>query len=110
MLFAQQQTDGGFVIIGFDLSIHRSQVEIQLTGVFGFEGCGLQLHDHIALESGVIEQQVDEEFITPDFKAKLSADKGKTGAQLQQETGDMANQLFFDFAFLGVVAQAKKIE
>jgi hypothetical protein len=45
------------------LPIHGGQVEIQLPGVLGLELGSLQLHDHIALEPRVIEQQVDEELL-----------------------------------------------
>jgi hypothetical protein len=43
--------------------IHRGQIEVQLTRMFGLELGGLQLHHHMALEPRVIEKQINEELV-----------------------------------------------
>ena len=107
---AEQQADGGLVVRGLDLGIHGGEIEIELAGVFGLEGRGLEFHHHIAFQPGVVEEQVDEKFIAADLKAELAADKGEAGAQFQQKPGDVADEGVFDIALVGFVAEAEKVE
>ena len=79
---AQEQPDGRVVVGGLELRVHGGQVEIQLAGVLGREGSGLQFHHHVALEAHVIEEQVDEELVAVHFDALLAADEGEPRAQL----------------------------
>jgi peptide/nickel transport system permease protein len=51
--------DGGFVVRGFILGIHRGEIEIQLAGVVWLEGRSLELDDHVAPQAGVIEEEID---------------------------------------------------
>ena len=110
LLFTKQKSNAGPVVRGFDLGVHRRKVEIQLAGVLRFKVHALEFHHDVAFEAGVVEQQVDEEFVPADFKPELAADKGKARAQLQEEAGDMPDEGIFNIALVGFVAKAKKIE
>ena len=54
---AEEQADGGVVIGCLDLGVHGGEVEVELAGVAGFEGVGLEFHDDRAFQPGVIEQE-----------------------------------------------------
>ncbi len=54
--FAKLETDGGLVVLGFDLGINGGEIEVELTGVFRLEGHSLEFHHHIALQAGVIQK------------------------------------------------------
>ena len=109
LLLAQQQADGRLVIRRFHLRIDRRQVEVELAGVLGLEGRRLEFDHHVALEARVLKKQFDEELVAGDLQPELPADKGKAGAQFQQEAGDMADQAVFDFALVGLNAQARAV-
>ena len=55
---AEEQADGGVVIGCLDLGVHGGEVEVELAGVAGFEGVGLEFHDDMAFQPGVIEQEI----------------------------------------------------
>ena len=73
----------GEVVCGFDLRIDSGEIEIELTDMFGLERGGLEFNHHIALEAGMIEQQVDEKFVTANVQPELAANESKARAQLQ---------------------------
>lgn len=106
----EQDADGGVVVVGFDLRVHGGEIEIELPGVFGLEGGGLELHHHIAFEADVVKQQIDEKFIPAHFKTELPPDIGKAAAELQQKTGDVFDQRLFDVALVRFFAKPEKIE
>ena len=78
--------------------------------MFRLKGSGLQLDNHITFQARVIEKQVNKELIVRHLQPKLPPDKGKTRPQLQQETGDVANQATFNVALVGIVAQPEEVE
>ncbi|GEM_PF-6583829 len=45
----------------------------------------LEFDNHIATQLQVVEQQVNEEFISPYIQQHLAADKGEARAQFQQK-------------------------
>ena len=108
--FAEQQADGGFVVKGFDLCIHGGEIKVELPGVLGFEGVGLEFHDDIAFEPGVVEEEVDEELVAFDFQSELATDEGEARAQFQEEAGDMADEGILDVAFMRFIPEAEEIE
>lgn len=68
------------------MGVHSGDVEIDLPGVFRFEGRGLKFDDHVALEAGMIEKQIDEEFIPIHFKPVLSGNESKACWAYQART------------------------
>ena len=60
-----------------------------------------QIDYDIAVKPGVIEKQVEEEFISIYFEPVLIADKGETGAHLNEEVLEPVEQSFFQRAFRG---------
>ena len=107
---AEQEADGGLVVRGFHLGIHGAEVEVELSGVLGFEGLGLEFHDDVALEPGVVKEEVEKELVAADDKLELTPDKGESRAQLQQEASDVADEGVFDVALVGLIAEAEEVE
>jgi hypothetical protein len=69
LFLAKDDTDGWVLLREFYLFIQYVQVEIELTGVFGFEFSAFQFKDDEALQVAVEEQEVDEEFFAFHFEA-----------------------------------------
>lgn len=78
--------------------------------MFGLERSGLEFDDYITFQPGVIEKEVNKKLISLNFEPELTADKGKTCTQLQEETGDVANEGVFDVAFVRFIAKTEKVE
>lgn len=78
--------------------------------MFGFERPGFQLHHHIATQFQVIEQQVNEKVIAGHLDMHLPTDKGKTGPQFQQKTGDVLDDGGLNLALVGLLAYSEEIE
>ena len=95
---------------GLDLGVQRTEVEVQLSGMFRLEGMSLEFHDHVAFQASVIEKQVDEKLFSGDFQPELAAHEGKACAQFQQEAGDVADKGVLDVALVGFVAEAEEVE
>ena len=100
---AEQEADGGPVINRLDLRIHGGKIKIELAGVIGLERCGLEFDDNVTFQSCVVEKQIYEKLFSFNLDAELTSDESKTGAQLQKESGDVANQGVFDVALMGFV-------
>ena len=90
---AQQQANGGLVVVAFEKTVHRRQIEVELARVFRNELTVFQLHHHVALERDVIEQQVNVVVVAGNFQVVLPAHEGKAFAQFQQKLGDVLGQL-----------------
>ena len=78
--FAQQQTNRRAILWVLYLGIHSCEVEAQFAQVFGLELASLEFDHHVATQLQVIEQQVDEEFITAHIQQHLPAYEGKACA------------------------------
>lgn len=74
---AQQQANGGVVLFVLDLTIYGSEVKTQLPQMLWPEGASLELDDNVTAQLQVIEQQVDEEFVTPTFSNTCRPTKAK---------------------------------
>jgi len=90
--FAQQQANGGIVLLVLDLAIDGGEVEAQLLQMLWFECAALEFDHHIAAQLQVVEQQVDEEVVTTNFQMNLATNKGKARAQFQQKLGDVLDE------------------
>ena len=77
---------------------------------FKLESAGLKFGHYITLQSGVVEEQVDEEFVASHLQPILAPNKGEAGPKLQQEAGDVTDQGELDIALLRFISQAKKVE
>ncbi len=71
-----------------DFFVEDVEVEVELTGVFGFEFSAFEFEGYEALEVTVEEQEVDEEFFAIDFEAVLVADEGEAFAHPKDEVFD----------------------
>ena len=65
---AEEQADGGVVIGCLDLGVHGGEVEVELAGVPGFEGVGLESHDDVACGGVPNNGQWRVVFMTEEFK------------------------------------------
>ncbi len=107
---AEEESNGGLVVLTLDLGVDGAQVEVQLADMLGFEGGAFEFNDDITLQPGVVEEQIDEELVARDLEPELAADKGETGAQLEQEAGDVADEGVFNLPLVGIVGEAEEIE
>ena len=67
------------------LGINGGHVEAELADVLGLELPGLDLDDDVAMQLGVVEEQVEEEVVAADLKVHLPSDVGEAGAQLNED-------------------------
>jgi hypothetical protein len=65
--------------------IDGGEVEIELADVLWPKGRILEFDHHVAVQAGVIEQQVDEELVAFHFQAVLTSDERKADTELDQE-------------------------
>lgn len=98
------------VVLALDLRVYGAEVEVQLADMLRFEGGAFEFDDDITLQAGVVEEQIDEELVATDFKPKLASDEGETGAQLEQEAGDVADEGVFNLPLVSIVGKAEEIE
>ena len=106
----EQQADGWLIVVGLDLSVHGAEVEVQLAGVLRLERMGLEFDHDVALQPGVVEEEVDEKLVPGDLQPELTTDKGKPGTKLEQKAGDVANEGVLDVALVGLIPKAKEVE
>jgi hypothetical protein len=108
--FAEEEANGGLVIRSFHLGIHGTEVEIELACVLGLEGLGFEFDDDVALQPGVVEEEIEEELVASDDELELAAHEGETGSKFQKETSDVTDESVFDIAFVSLVAKSKEVE
>jgi len=92
-----------------DFVVEDVEVEIELSGVFGFEFTAFEFEGYEALEVAVEEQEVDEEFFAVDFETVLVADEGEAFAQGHDHVFYIGDELAFDDAFV-VFFQGYEVE
>ena len=72
--------------------------------VLWLEGLRFEFYDNIALQAGVIEEQIDEELVSGNGKAELPSDEGESKSKLQEKSSDVTPERALDVAFLGLVS------
>lgn len=73
--FADQDADGWGVGIGADLAVDGGHVEVELAGVLRLELVDFQFDHDVAVQSQVVEQQIDAVVVTIDFDLVLTANE-----------------------------------
>ena len=79
--------------------IYGSTTKIELSCVFGPEFACLQFNNNVAAQFEMVEQKVQEEILSGNFKMDLFAYIGKTGTRFEQEICNMPDQFLFLFFF-----------
>jgi hypothetical protein len=90
--------------------VHGSAVEVDLSGIAGFEGAGLEFYDDIAPELEMVEKEVEVEILVTNLEMHLPTDKGETGSQLQKELLDVVDEGLLDLGLSAGICGAKKVE
>src|SRR3970282_3020722 len=67
-------------------------VQLKLAKILVCELAGLEVNDHVALQDGVIEHQIDVEVVAVQREPFLPGHEGKASSQLQQEGFQVVEQ------------------
>ncbi len=86
------------------------KIEIQLTDERRIEGNGLEFDHDIAAQLQVIEQQVDDEVLIPDFEWYLPAYECESGTEFQQKSLDVIHQRLLDLSLTAGIGRAEEVE
>ena len=105
---AQDDRDRGFRLAL--VPVEPAQVEVDLSGVGGFEAPDLQLDDHQAAQTAMIEEQVDVVVVAIDHDPLLALDKGEAAAQREQELLDLAEERRLQVLLAVRVAEAEEVQ
>lgn len=100
VFFAWSYADRGSIAFVANLAVNCGDVEVQFPRKLGFEFYDLQIDYHIAVQSQVIEQQIDAVLVAVDLDLILSPDISKACSEFQQELGDVLDETVFQFAFV----------
>jgi hypothetical protein len=90
--------------------VHGRAVEVDLSGIAGFEGAGLEFYDDIAPELEMVEKEVEVEILVANLEMHLPTDKGETGSQLQKELLDVVDEGLLNLGLSAGICGAKKVE
>ncbi len=95
---AEEKANRGLVIGVAEQIVHGSAVEVDLSGIAGFEGAGLEFYDDMAPELEMVEKEVEVEILVANLEMHLPTDKGETGSQLEKrfirKDGTVVHTLF----------------
>ena len=83
---------------------------MNLSGIAGFKGAGLEFYDDIAPELEVVEKEVEVEILIANLEMHLPTDKGETSSQLQKELLDVVDEGLLDLGLSAGICGAKKVE
>ena len=90
---AQQQADGGIVMIRLQNSVHSRKIEIQLPRIVGLEFSRFQLDHHVTTQIEIVEEQINIEIVTAHAQMVLIPQKRKASTQFQKELGYILTML-----------------
>jgi hypothetical protein len=75
---AEYDADGRSVLRGRDETINRGLVEVHFADEFRFEVAHLKINHDVAVQPGMVEEQIEEEFLAVYLQPVLIADERKT--------------------------------
>jgi len=81
----EQDAEGGCVDLGSYLGVDCLDVELQLAEGAWVEPADLELEGDVAVQAGVVTEQVDEELAVSDDEWVLLANDREAGAELEQQ-------------------------
>ena len=90
--------------------IDGGEVKVHLAEMFRCETARLELDDDMAAETGVVEEQIEEEVLVADLEVDLASDEGEAGAEFKEEVLDMGDQASFQFFFATATIGADEVE
>ena len=86
------------------------EVEIELTCELRFEVAGFQFNDDIAMELGVIEEEVEVEVPVADFERDLATEVGEACTEFDEELGDVVGELILKVSFVVLLGEGEEVE
>ena len=110
MVLTEDQADGGSIVLVPELVIDDAEVKVHFARIFRLEFTLLQVNDHVAAQTQMVEKQVEIVFRLADFDTMLPPHKGKALAQFEKETLKLMQQVGFQFAFVERLLQGEEIE
>jgi predicted glycosyl hydrolase (DUF1957 family) len=88
--------------------VHDVEVEVHLSGVFGFEAADFQIDDNEAAKAEVVKEEVDVEIVVANIQMDLPAHVCEAGAEFYQEVLKVTEQAGFEFALMKGPFQREK--
>lgn len=110
LFLAEDETERGAVAFRAHLAVDGFQVEVHLAGKLRLEPARLEFDHDVAVEPHVVEEQVDEEFVSADGDPVLAADVGEPLAEFHEEAGHVGGELVFEVAFPHGLSTGDEIE
>lgn len=107
---AEQETNRWLIIGAFELRVDRRKVEVELSRVLRLERGGFELDDDVALQTRVVEKQIDEELVAADLDAMLTAYEREASAEFEKESCNVPHESVLDVVLLGFIANSQEIE
>ena len=102
--------DGGAFVGLLDVAVQGFEVEFHLAQVFGPELVNLEVEGHEALETAVIEQEVEPEVLAANLQEILLADKGEIPSQFKEEFPEVGQKAGLEAGFGVDFRQVEEIE
>src|SRR5262249_9435495 len=107
---AKNQPKRQFVIWMTQQVVYRGQVEIHLARIFRFEPGRLEIHDDVASELQVIEQQIDVEVLAIHHEMHLLPHESETRAELDEKFADVCEEPLFQLSLGNRLTKREEIE
>lgn len=106
----EENTDSGFVAVASQLPFDGGDVEAELADLGGRERLGLELEDDVPVQVGVVEEQVQEEFVAADLESVLAAHVSEASSEVLEELSDLLDQCGLEVTFTGAGFEVDEVE
>lgn len=109
-LLAYQDADSRLITRISESIIYETEIKSELASVFGNKLPCLELYHDIALESRMIEQEIEIVILSVESDMILIADIGKSDPKLKDKIFEIFDELGFEFSFLVFISETEKIK
>ena len=96
---AEDKAEGGVVIRGAAFAVVVVHVKLELPEVLVGEFPDLQIDEDVALQNGVIEDEVNVEVVAIEGESLLAGEEGKAATEFEQEGLELGNEGVFKIGF-----------
>ena len=90
--------------------IDCGDMEVELADVGAGDFATFEFDGQVSQRGCVEEQQIDEQFVTIDVEAVLTALEREPCAEFEEETFDVGDELALDFSFDRLVGEPEEVE
>jgi hypothetical protein len=108
--FAKNEADARLVVGVAKHVIDCGEIEVQLARVFRLELAHFQIDDNEASELQMVEEQIELEVFSSDFKRNLAAYEGEADAEFDEELTQVREQATLQVALVCLGGERQKIE